>query len=89
MLPAFRWVILWFEIEKILFPEITGWRIFSCQTLLFSKIWLVFYLALRDNDQRYFMQVFALGIQQVYYVGLIVGKNDIKLLEETKEEREY
>ena len=50
-----------------------------------------FYSALGDNDQRYFMsrliQVFAPGIPQVYYVGLLAGKNDIKLLEETKEGR--
>lgn len=33
------------------------------------------------------LQVFAPGIPQVYYVGLLAGKNDIKLLEETKEGR--
>ena len=50
-----------------------------------------FYSALGDDDQRYFMsrliQAFAPGIPQVYYVGLLAGKNDIKLLEETKEGR--
>ena len=29
----------------------------------------------------------APGIPQVYYVGMLAGKNDIKLLEETKEGR--
>ena len=50
-----------------------------------------FYSALGDDDQKYFMarllQVFAPGIPQVYYVGMLAGKNDIKLLEETKEGR--
>lgn len=50
-----------------------------------------FYSALGDDDKRYFMarllQVFAPGIPQVYYVGMLAGKNDIKLLEETKEGR--
>lgn len=31
--------------------------------------------------------MFAPGIPQVYYVGMLAGKNDIKLLEETKEGR--
>ena len=30
------------------------------------------------------VQFFAPGIPQVYYVGLLAGKNDLKLLEETK-----
>ena len=33
------------------------------------------------------IQVFAPGIPQVYYVGLLAGKNDLKFLEETKEGR--
>ncbi|SFC09230.1 sucrose phosphorylase [Alkalibacterium subtropicum] len=44
-----------------------------------------------DNDLSYLLaraiQVFAPGIPQIYYVGLLAGKNDIKLLEETKEGR--
>jgi sucrose phosphorylase len=40
---------------------------------------------------RYFIarliQVFAPGIPQVYYVGLLAGKNDLELLEKTKEGR--
>ena len=50
-----------------------------------------FYSALGDDDKKYFMarllQVFAPGIPQIYYVGMLAGKNDIKLLEETKEGR--
>ena len=50
-----------------------------------------FYSAVGDDDKKYFMarllQVFAPGIPQIYYVGMLAGKNDIKLLEETKEGR--
>lgn len=47
-----------------------------------------YYSALGDDDQAYLMaraiQFFAPGIPQVYYVGLMAGKNDLALLEETK-----
>lgn len=47
-----------------------------------------YYSALGDDDQAYLLaravQFFAPGIPQVYYVGLLAGKNDLKLLEETK-----
>ncbi len=50
-----------------------------------------FYSALGDNDKKYFiarlLQIFAPGIPQVYYVGMLAGKNDIGLLEKTKEGR--
>ena len=50
-----------------------------------------FYSALGDDDKKYFIsrliQAFAPGIPQVYYVGLLAGKNDIELLEKTKEGR--
>lgn len=50
-----------------------------------------YYSALGNDDKKYFLarllQVFAPGIPQVYYVGLLAGKNDLKLLEETKEGR--
>lgn len=50
-----------------------------------------YYSALGDDDAAYLLaravQFFAPGIPQVYYVGLLAGKNDIKLLEETKEGR--
>ncbi|WFR58327.1 sucrose phosphorylase [Anaerocolumna sp. AGMB13025] len=47
-----------------------------------------FYSALGDDDAAYLIaravQFFAPGIPQVYYVGMLAGKNDLKLLEETK-----
>ncbi|MFA9463949.1 MAG: sucrose phosphorylase [Velocimicrobium sp.] len=47
-----------------------------------------FYSALGDDDDSYLIaravQFFAPGIPQVYYVGLLAGKNDLELLEETK-----
>lgn len=47
-----------------------------------------YYSALGDNDNAYLLaravQFFAPGIPQVYYVGLMAGRNDLKLLEETK-----
>lgn len=50
-----------------------------------------YYSALGDNDHAYLLaraiQVFAPGIPQIYYVGLLAGKNDLNLLEKTKEGR--
>ncbi|MGT2636308.1 sucrose phosphorylase [Streptococcus ratti] len=50
-----------------------------------------YYSALGDNDRKYFIarliQAFAPGIPQVYYVGFLAGKNDLDLLESTKEGR--
>ena len=50
-----------------------------------------YYSALGDDDKKYFLarliQVFAPGIPQVYYVGFLAGKNDLDLLEKTKEGR--
>lgn len=47
-----------------------------------------YFSALGDDDDAYLLaravQFFAPGIPQVYYVGLLAGKNDLKLLEETK-----
>lgn len=47
-----------------------------------------YYSALGDDDAAYLLaravQFFAPGIPQVYYVGLLAGKNDLALLEETK-----
>lgn len=51
-----------------------------------------YYSALGNDDKKYFiarlLQVFAPGIPQIYYVGLLAGKNDIQLLEKTKEGRD-
>ncbi len=50
-----------------------------------------YYSALGDDDDSYLLaralQCFAPGIPQIYYVGLLAGKNDIELLETTKEGR--
>lgn len=50
-----------------------------------------YYSALGDDDGKYFLarliQAFAPGIPQVYYVGFLAGKNDLELLENTKEGR--
>lgn len=51
-----------------------------------------YYSALGNDDQAYLLaraiQFFAPGIPQVYYVGLLAGKNDIERLEETRQGRE-
>ncbi len=50
-----------------------------------------YYSALGDNDQAYLLsraiQFFTPGIPQVYYVGMLCGRNDIEYLEQTKEGR--
>lgn len=50
-----------------------------------------YYSALGENDDAYLLaraiQLFAPGIPQIYYVGLLAGKNDLTYLEETKEGR--
>lgn len=50
-----------------------------------------YYSALGNDDASYLLaraiQLFAPGIPQVYYVGLLAGENDIELLEATKEGR--
>lgn len=47
-----------------------------------------YYSALGNDDKAYLLaravQFFAPGIPQVYYVGMLAGKNDIQLLEKTK-----
>ena len=50
-----------------------------------------YYSALGNDDAAYDLaraiQMFAPGIPMVYYVGLLAGKNDLELLESTKEGR--
>jgi len=50
-----------------------------------------YYSALDCNDDSYIcariLQFFSPGIPQVYYVGLLAGKNDIELVEKTKSGR--
>ena len=47
-----------------------------------------YFSALGDDEDAYLLaravQFFAPGIPQIYYVGLLAGKNDLQLLEETK-----
>ncbi len=47
-----------------------------------------YYSALGDDDAAYLLaraiQFFTPGIPQVYYVGLLAGRNDVRLVEETK-----
>jgi sucrose phosphorylase len=51
-----------------------------------------YYSALGDDDKAYILaravQIFAPGIPQVYYVGLLAGKNDIEMVESTKNGRD-
>jgi sucrose 6(F)-phosphate phosphorylase len=51
-----------------------------------------YYSLLGCNDSAYLIaraiQFFAPGIPQVYYVGLLAGKNDVEAVEKTKEGRE-
>lgn len=51
-----------------------------------------YYSALGNDDDRYLLaraiQFFAPGIPQVYYVGMLVGENDLDLLEKTRNGRD-
>ncbi|BEP28376.1 sucrose phosphorylase [Helicovermis profundi] len=51
-----------------------------------------YYSALGDNDKAYLLsraiQFFSPGIPQIYYVGLLAGKNDLELIERTKNGRD-
>lgn len=69
-------------------------RIYSSEAynnLDIYQINCTYYSALGNDDQAYLLaraiQCFAPGIPQVYYVGMLAGKNDIELLESTKEGR--
>jgi len=50
-----------------------------------------YYSALGENDKAYLfaraLQFFSPGTPQVYYVGMLAGRNDIQLLENSKEGR--
>lgn len=63
----------------------------SYKNLDIYQINCTYYSALGNDDDAYLLaravQFFAPGIPQVYYVGLLAGKNDIELLERTKEGR--
>jgi len=57
-----------------------------------SQVNCTFYDALGRNDAEYriarALQFFSPGMQQVYYVGLLAGTNDMELLRRTKEGRD-
>jgi sucrose phosphorylase len=63
----------------------------SYNNLDIYQINCTYYSALGDDDDAYLLaravQFFAPGTPQVYYVGLLAGKNDLELLEKTKEGR--
>ncbi len=58
------------------------------QNLDVYQINCTYYSALGEDDAAYLLaravQFFTPGIPQVYYVGLLAGRNDIELVEETK-----
>jgi sucrose phosphorylase len=60
----------------------------SYNNLDIYQINCTYYSALGDNDDAYILaraiQFFTPGIPQVYYVGMLAGRNDIELLEATK-----
>lgn len=69
-------------------------KIYSSETYNNLDIYQInstYYSALGNQDNQYLLaraiQCFAPGIPQIYYVGLLAGKNDIELLEKTKEGR--
>ena len=63
----------------------------SYNNLDIYQINCTYFSALGNDDDAYLLaravQFFAPGTPQVYYVGLLAGKNDIELLEKTKEGR--
>jgi sucrose phosphorylase len=83
-----------YVIEKLYEQGANTKRIYSSEAynnLDIYQINTTYYSALGDDDEAYYIsrliQCFAPGIPQIYYVGLLAGTNDIKLLEETKEGR--
>lgn len=70
-------------------------RLYNTETynnLDIYQINCTYYSALGNNDDAYTIaravQMFAPGIPQVYYVGMLAGKNDIELVESTKNGRD-
>ncbi len=70
-------------------------RIYNTETYHNLDVYQVnctYYSALGCNDAAYLIaravQMFAPGIPQVYYVGMLAGKNDIDLVESTKNGRD-
>jgi sucrose phosphorylase len=70
-------------------------RIYSTEAYRNLDIYQInctYYSALGNNDDAYLIaraaQMFAPGVPQVYYVGMLAGKNDIGLVESTKNGRD-
>jgi sucrose phosphorylase len=70
-------------------------RIYNTETYKNLDIYQInctYFSALGNNDDAYTIaravQMFAPGIPQVYYVGMLAGKNDIELVESTKNGRD-
>ena len=64
----------------------------AANNLDLSQVNCTFYSALGQNDTEYLIaraiQFFAPGIPQVYYVGLLAGRNDMQLLRRSGEGRD-
>ena len=62
------------------------------QNLDIYQINCTYYSALGEDDDAYIMaraiQFFAPGTPQIYYVGLMAGKNDLELVEKTRQGRD-
>ncbi|MCJ7665337.1 MAG: sucrose phosphorylase [Actinobacteria bacterium] len=77
--------------EYIFSREVNGKELYNLTTynnIDNYQINCTYYSALRNNDDAYLLaraiQFFTPGIPQVYYVGLLAGENDIKLLKATR-----
>jgi len=80
-----------FTKEKMYSQGASAKKVYSSEkynNLDIYQINCTYYSALGDDDQSYLLaraiQCFAPGIPQIYYVGLLAGKNDIELVEKTK-----
>jgi len=80
--------------ENIFSKEVDVKEVYKATTYKNFDIYQInctYYSALGNNDDAYLLaraiQFFTPGIPQVYYVGLLAGENDIKLLKDTKEGR--
>lgn len=84
-----------FTKEKMYSHGASAKKIYSSEkynNLDIYQINCTYYSALGDDDKAYLLsraiQCFAPGIPQIYYVGLLAGKNDIELVEKTKTGRD-
>jgi len=84
-----------FTKEKMYSQGANAKKIYSSEkynNLDIYQINCTYYSALGDDDDAYLLaraiQCFTPGIPQIYYVGLLAGKNDIELVEKTKTGRD-